>query len=69
LFKQSLGIAPYQYVLQQRMAKAKALLQQGKHTIAEVSLPVGCTDQSRFAKQFKQQFGVTPGRWRGRKLL
>ncbi|MGV0029180.1 helix-turn-helix transcriptional regulator [Phormidesmis priestleyi] len=60
LFKQSMGIAPYQYVLQQRMEKAKELLHQGKHTIAEVSLLVGCTDQSRFARHFKKHFGVTP---------
>ncbi len=62
LFKQSIGTAPYQYVLQQRMEKAKALLLQRKHTIAEVSLLVGCTDQSRFAKHFRRHFGVTPSK-------
>lgn len=60
LFKQSMGIAPYQYVLQQRMEKAKALLQQRKHTIAEIAVLVGCTDQSRFTKHFKNYFGMTP---------
>ncbi|MEH2145790.1 helix-turn-helix domain-containing protein [Nostoc sp.] len=34
LFKQSMGIAPYQYVLGQRMEKAKELLQQRKYAIA-----------------------------------
>ena len=67
LFKQSIGMAPYQYVLQQRMEKAKALLHQEKHTIAEISLLVGCTDQSRFARQFKKQFGMTPGALRRQK--
>jgi AraC family transcriptional regulator len=67
-FKQSIGIAPYQYVLQQRMEKARALLHQGKHTIAEISLLVGCTDQSRFAKHFKKHFGVTPKEVLGKKL-
>ncbi|NMG21866.1 helix-turn-helix transcriptional regulator [Brasilonema bromeliae] len=61
LFKQSMGVAPYQYVLQQRMEKAKKLLQQRKYAIAEIALLVGCTDQSRFAKHFKKYFGVTPG--------
>lgn len=60
LFKQSMGMAPYQYVLQQRMEKAKELLQQRKHTIAEVAVLVGCTDQSRFTKHFKNYFGITP---------
>jgi AraC family transcriptional regulator len=68
LFKQSIGIAPYQYVLQQRMEKAKELLHQGKHKIAEISLLVGCTDQSRFTRQFKKHFGVTPGVLLGKKL-
>lgn len=60
LFKHSLGVAPYQYVLQKRMEKAKELLQQDEYTIAEISLLVGCTDQSRFARHFKKYFGVTP---------
>lgn len=60
LFKQSMGIAPYQYVLQKRMEKAKELLQQRKYTIAEIAVLVGCSDQSRFAKHFKNYFGVTP---------
>lgn len=61
LFKQSMGVTPYQYVLQQRMEKAKELLQQRKHTIAEVAGLVGCADQSRFTKHFKNHIGITPG--------
>jgi AraC family transcriptional regulator len=68
LFKQSMGIAPYQYVLQQRMEKAKELLHQGKYTITEVSLLVGCTDQSRFARHFKKHFGVVPRVLSGKKF-
>lgn len=60
LFKQSMGIAPYQYVLQQRMQRAKELLLQGRYTIAEVALLVGCADQSRFARHFKKHFGIAP---------
>lgn len=69
LFKQSFGIAPYQYVMQQRMEKARELLQQGKYTVAEISLLAGCTDQSRFSKQFKRHFGITPSGMLGKKLL
>jgi AraC family transcriptional regulator len=67
-FKQSLGIAPYQYVLQQRMEKAKELLHQGKYNIAEISQLAGCTDQSRFSKQFKRHFGITPSGMLGKEL-
>jgi AraC family transcriptional regulator len=60
LFKQSIGITPYQYVVQQRMEKAKELLQQREYSIAEIAMLVGCTDQSRFTKHFKAYFGITP---------
>lgn len=67
-FRHSIGIAPYQYVLQKRMEKARNLLLSGKYTIAEVSLMVGCADQSRFAKHFKRHFGVTPRAMLGKNL-
>ena len=68
-FKHSRGIAPYQYVLQQRMEKAKELLHQGKYTIAEISAIAGCADQSRFSKQFKRHFGIAPSGILGKKLF
>lgn len=60
LFKQTLGVSPYQYIIRQRIEKAKTLLIEGKHSIAEVSSLVGFADQSRFAKHFKKYVGVTP---------
>jgi AraC family transcriptional regulator len=63
LFKQSIGVSPHQYVLQQRIEKAKGLLTQRKHTIAEVALELGFSDQSRFTKQFRKCVGVTPGKF------
>ncbi|WP_338421185.1 AraC family transcriptional regulator [Nostoc parmelioides] len=60
LFKQLMGVAPYQYVLQQRMEKAKQLLQQGQYAIADIALMVGCADQSHLTKHFKKYTGVTP---------
>jgi|SRR5579883_263561 len=60
LFKQSMGVSPYHYVLQQRMEKAKELLQQRKYTLAEIAGLVGCADQSRFTKHFKNHIGTTP---------
>ncbi|MBW4582809.1 MAG: AraC family transcriptional regulator [Tildeniella nuda ZEHNDER 1965/U140] len=68
VFKQTIGLAPYQYVLKQRMEKAKVLLHQGNHTLVEISLLVGCTDQSRFAKHFRKHFGVTPRELLGKTL-
>ncbi|WP_258001471.1 helix-turn-helix domain-containing protein, partial [Fischerella thermalis] len=58
--KQSMGIAPYQYVIQQRVEKSKQLLKQGKVTITDIALQCGFANQSHFTKHFRQITGVTP---------
>jgi AraC family transcriptional regulator len=45
-FEQSLGVTPYQYILQQRLARAKLLLQTNELTIAEIATSVGFADRS-----------------------
>ncbi|HEY9609371.1 AraC family transcriptional regulator [Allocoleopsis sp.] len=59
-FKQSTGISPYQYVIQQRVERAKQLLMQGKMSIAEVAQTCGFTHQSHLNRHFKRITGVTP---------
>ena len=59
-FKQSMGITPHKYVIQQRIAKAKELIIAGKGTLAEISNYVGFADQSHFTHHFKRMIGVTP---------
>lgn len=58
-FKQSTGFAPHQYVLHQRIKKAKTLLVNG-YEIAEVANQVGFAHQSHFTRHFKRLVGVTP---------
>jgi len=60
LFKQSVGITPHQYLIQQRIEKAKILLQNRELSIAEVALECGFTDQSHLTKHFKRIVGLTP---------
>jgi AraC family transcriptional regulator len=60
LFKQSMGITPYQYILQQRIKKAKDLLQHSKLSIAEIAVQTGFSDQSHLTKCFKRSTGLTP---------
>ena len=60
LFKQSVGITPYQYLLQQRVERAKQLLQRQELSLVDVALACGFANQSHFTKHFKQQTGVTP---------
>jgi AraC family transcriptional regulator len=60
LFKQSTGKAPHQYVLQQRIEKAKELLASKQYSIAEVASRVGFVDQSHLHRHFKRLVGITP---------
>lgn len=64
LFKQSMGITPHQYLIQQRIEKAKRLLKQGKLSIVEVATECGFSSQSHFAKTFHKNIGVTPRAYR-----
>jgi AraC family transcriptional regulator len=59
-FKISMGYSPYQFVLRQRIERAKQLLIQGGKSLAEIAVEVGFYDQSHFAQQFKRHCGITP---------
>lgn len=60
LFKQKTGVTPHQYILQQRIEKAKHLLQHSELSIAEIALRVGFCDQSHLTRCFKRIAGMTP---------
>ncbi|MBD2463187.1 helix-turn-helix transcriptional regulator [Oscillatoria sp. FACHB-1407] len=60
LFKQSLGITPYQYILQCRLKQAKHLLQHSELSIIEIAHRTGFCDQSHLTRYFKRILGVTP---------
>jgi AraC family transcriptional regulator len=60
LFKQRMGITPHQYILQQRIERAKYLLQHSNLSIAEIAVRTGFSDQSHLTRCFKRRFGVTP---------
>lgn len=64
LFKQSIGLSPYQYVIQCRLEKAKELLQHSTLTIAQIAYTTGFSNQSHFTQQFKRQYQTTPQKLR-----
>jgi len=59
-FKQSAGIAPYQYLMQQRVERAKQLLKQQAISISDIALDCGFANQTHLTKVFRQMTGVTP---------
>jgi len=64
LFKQSLGMSPYQYLLQQRVERAKQLLKNTDRLITDIALSCGFNSHSHLSKQFKQLTGITPKAYR-----
>jgi len=61
-FRAQLGIPPYAYVIQLRIARAKALLAAGAKP-SDVAGQVGFYDQSQLSRHFRRIVGVTPGRY------
>jgi AraC-like DNA-binding protein len=59
LFQKHLGLTPYAYLTQVRIAKSRRLLRLGE-PVAQVALDVGFADQAHFTKRFKQLTGTTP---------
>lgn len=59
-FKQSTGFSPHQYLIRQRVERAKQLLQADKLSISEVAVVCGFTHQSHLHRHFKRLAGVTP---------
>jgi len=59
-FKRSTGLTPHQYVMRQRVERAKLLLKEGKMKVLEIALACGFTHQSHLNRHFKRLTGVTP---------
>jgi AraC family transcriptional regulator len=62
-FKQSTGLSPHQYILQQRIESAKRLLSTSLPLI-EVAYQAGFATQSHFNRHFKRIVGLTPTQFR-----
>ncbi|MEV7965029.1 AraC family transcriptional regulator [Sphaerisporangium sp. NPDC088356] len=62
-FQAAYGMAPSDYQRQLRLRTARRLLVEG-HSLAEIALMTGFTDQSHLTRWFTRCFGVTPGAYR-----
>ena len=64
MFKQSVGLAPHQYVMQQRLMRAKELLQKSELSLTQVALQCGFSSSSHFSNHFKRAIGFSPSKYR-----
>lgn len=64
LFRKSMGVSPHQYVLDQRVERAKRLLRDRKLSALDVGLQVGFDHANNFARAFRRLAGVSPTQFR-----
>jgi AraC family transcriptional regulator len=64
LFKQSTGLSPHQYILQQRIAWAMRLLVEPQVSVAAIAYRVGFANQAHFTTIFRRWVGTTPRQYR-----
>ncbi|GAA1787335.1 AraC family transcriptional regulator [Actinomadura chokoriensis] len=62
-FRDAVGMPPYAWLAQHRVARARALLDVG-HRPAEAATLVGFADQAHLTRWFRRVVGVTPGAYR-----
>jgi two-component system response regulator YesN len=64
VFKKETGIPLSQYIIQERIKKAKYLLSATKIPIRDVAMSVGCENISYFSKLFKKYEDISPYEFR-----
>ena len=67
-FVKSLGMTPFQYVLNYRIRRAAELLTETRQSVAEIAYETGFFSNSYFGKTFKGIMGVTPKEYRRDRL-
>lgn len=64
IFKETMGVAPQQYIQNLRIEQAKLLLKSSPRSIVEISEFVGYDDPHYFSRIFRQYTGMTPREWK-----
>jgi len=67
-FRKTAGMTPQQFVMRQRIERAKELLAENDLPIIEISLRTGFKNQSHFTTLFRKFTKLTPKMWRELKL-
>jgi AraC family transcriptional regulator len=62
------GVTPHQYVLRTRLRDVALRLVRESGTVLDIALDCGFGDVSNFTRAFRTEFGVSPARYRQRRL-
>ncbi|MCQ4297329.1 AraC family transcriptional regulator [Pseudomonas stutzeri] len=64
MFKRATGLAPSQFFIGLRMARARQLLIETQRSVIEIGLEVGYSSPSHFSQVFRRAVGITPSAYR-----
>ncbi len=64
LFSNEMNMTYIEYLTMIRVEESKKYLVDTKHSISDIALRMGFSDQSYFSKVFKKVEGITPGKYR-----
>lgn len=65
-FKQTTGLPPYRWLLNERVRRACALLDGTSFPVADIALQCGFSDQAHLTRIFSKLMGISPAAWRRR---
>ena len=63
-FRSFFQMTPYEYLMEQKMEKARKLLQYSFLSIKEIAEQLAFSDQYYFSNYFKQKNGIAPSEYR-----
>ncbi len=63
-FREFTGVSPIDYLLRIRLDKARKLLAETRMPIADIAENVGFCDSNYLIKLFRQNYNITPGKYR-----
>lgn len=64
LFKAQTGLTPTQYLRKIKMESAADMLRNTYRRVTEIASRLGASSDSRFARDFKKVYGMTPTKYR-----
>ena len=63
-FKASMGVAPHRWFVEQKMERAKHLLESTSLTLSAITMECGFSHRVSFSSAFQRTIGVSPKEWR-----
>ena len=64
LFKEYANVSPKEYVINNKIEKAKLYIEYENFTVSEIAERLNFTDSAYFSKQFKRKVGMSPSEYK-----